>query len=249
MEYNLGQQITRIGRSLGNDIVLAGDSKVSRDHAEIRHEGGALVIHDLNSRNGTWVNGARVTKQRLKDGDQIQIGNTRITFINGALLVPDYALGVGREQRPVAHVPQSRSTTTPIAAVIGIVLIGALALAVILGRSGSTHDRVEDAARQWVTRNTDGIATVIVDDPAVWLQIPLEHEPLLTMVRERVAKMENWGFTTPEKEAEGVYRLRATATLSLPLTQREFTIVARYLLTVNMNTSVVTAEEEEVQVK
>jgi pSer/pThr/pTyr-binding forkhead associated (FHA) protein len=43
-------------------------------------ENGAWVITDLNSRNGTFVNGVRITRQYLRPGDQIQIGQTVIVF-------------------------------------------------------------------------------------------------------------------------------------------------------------------------
>jgi cytochrome P450/NADPH-cytochrome P450 reductase len=63
----------RIGRALDNDIVVA-DHGVSRHHAELRNAAGAYSIVDLDSRNGTFANGQRVTAAPLSDGDIVGIG-------------------------------------------------------------------------------------------------------------------------------------------------------------------------------
>ena len=57
----LGRETFRIGRSEQNDLVLEDPGKaVSRNHAEIRYEGGRYVLADLESQNGIWVAGTRV---------------------------------------------------------------------------------------------------------------------------------------------------------------------------------------------
>jgi Protein of unknown function (DUF3662)/FHA domain len=68
-----------LGRSRDSDIQLA-DANVSRRHAELRQEGTSYWIIDLGSTNGTEVNGKRVKRAKLKDGDTIVLGSTRITF-------------------------------------------------------------------------------------------------------------------------------------------------------------------------
>src|SRR5690242_11798824 len=59
-----------IGREAGN-LVCVQSAWVSRRHCALRREGGSVVVQDLESRNGTFVNGIPVTQQQLKDGDQI----------------------------------------------------------------------------------------------------------------------------------------------------------------------------------
>ena len=70
----------RIGRGQANDLVL--ESKiVSREHAEIVGEKGRLTLVDLDSLNGTLVNGKRLAPylpEPLRHGDQIQIGKLMI---------------------------------------------------------------------------------------------------------------------------------------------------------------------------
>lgn len=77
----------RIGRSSDNDMVLDGDLRASRHHAELVHSpGGAWTVVDLGSHNGTFVNGARVRKVTLSEGDLVSIGNHIFRFTAGALV-------------------------------------------------------------------------------------------------------------------------------------------------------------------
>jgi Protein of unknown function (DUF3662)/FHA domain len=77
--HEVKQQRVVLGRSRDCDIQLA-DANVSRRHAELRQEGTAYWIVDLGSTNGTEVNGKRVKRAKLREGDTITLGSTRITF-------------------------------------------------------------------------------------------------------------------------------------------------------------------------
>jgi pSer/pThr/pTyr-binding forkhead associated (FHA) protein len=68
-----------LGRSRSCDIRLP-DVNVSRRHAELRQEGATYWIIDLDSMNGTVVNGRPVERERLRDGDTITLGSTDIVF-------------------------------------------------------------------------------------------------------------------------------------------------------------------------
>lgn len=75
----LGESVVTVGRRPGSTIVLA-DPNVSRDHAEIRPHGTGWVVIDLNSTNGSRVNGTRINTQQLNDGDDVSFGNTHVRF-------------------------------------------------------------------------------------------------------------------------------------------------------------------------
>jgi hypothetical protein len=75
----LGEHTITVGRMPESNIVLA-DPNVSRNHAEVRPQGTGFVVVDLDSTNGTRVNGVRVRDQALTDGDELSFGNTRIRF-------------------------------------------------------------------------------------------------------------------------------------------------------------------------
>lgn len=78
--YELRESETTIGRSRECDIFLE-DLAVSRLHATIRLlTDGSYEIEDRRSATGTFVNGLRITRYRLVEGDTIQIGSSRLTF-------------------------------------------------------------------------------------------------------------------------------------------------------------------------
>jgi hypothetical protein len=75
----------RIGRGVENDIVLEDPEKtVSRFHAELRQEQGSYVLFDLNSQNGTWIDGQRIQRQPLNAGQTALLGNFRIVLDSSA---------------------------------------------------------------------------------------------------------------------------------------------------------------------
>jgi hypothetical protein len=76
---SLGPDPVLIGRDQQNDLVL-DDRRVSRKHAEVRLRLGRYTLYDLQSTNGTYVNGRRVAERVLDDGDKISIGGLEIVF-------------------------------------------------------------------------------------------------------------------------------------------------------------------------
>ena len=68
-----------LGRSKDCDIQLA-DPNVSRRHAELRQEGSAYWLIDLDSTNGSQVNGHRTARAKLESGDTITVGSTDLVF-------------------------------------------------------------------------------------------------------------------------------------------------------------------------
>ena len=80
----LTERTLQIGRGPGNDVVLADASQgVSRTHAELRFRNGRSVIVDLQSQNGTWLNGQRVQHAEIPPGGEIAIGSYRLRVLEG----------------------------------------------------------------------------------------------------------------------------------------------------------------------
>ncbi len=75
----LSEAETSIGREPGNHLVLL-DSGVSRRHCVIRRNDAVYTLADLGSRNATLLNGKRVTESILANGDEIQVGKTKLRF-------------------------------------------------------------------------------------------------------------------------------------------------------------------------
>jgi pSer/pThr/pTyr-binding forkhead associated (FHA) protein len=77
---SLIKDVVVFGRSAQCDIPVADDN-TSRQHCQIRKWAGKYVVEDLQSKNGTYVNGSKVVKEHaLADGDLITIGDTTILF-------------------------------------------------------------------------------------------------------------------------------------------------------------------------
>ena len=76
-EFQLNSAPLTVGRGGQNDLVLSGDDFASARHAQIEVRGDGVWVQDLDSTNGTYVNGARVAgAQRLDAGDVLRVGET-----------------------------------------------------------------------------------------------------------------------------------------------------------------------------
>jgi hypothetical protein len=88
--YPLKIGLNTMGRSADNDVVVE-DLYVSRRHcAVLVHHDNSCVLHDTASKNGTYLNGARISGPTpLKAGDEIRICNRQYTFCTRTTAVPD----------------------------------------------------------------------------------------------------------------------------------------------------------------
>lgn len=156
----LGDGVVQIGRARDNDIVLTGAEKgVSRLHAELRFENNRYVIVDLQSQNGTWVNGRRVDRAEVPPGAEIALGEYRLRIqgelpgprVSGPPPVPvrpdpvgelplrdapAAALRPSAPERAAAAPASSRSLV--MAAVAGVVVLGGIGAVWMLKPSEAT---------------------------------------------------------------------------------------------------------------
>jgi two-component system NtrC family sensor kinase len=79
VRFELEDKILRLGRDRSSGLQLH-DTEVSRQHAELRRDGDDFVISDLQSSNGTFVNGHRVKQHELVSGDQVRLGTTLMLY-------------------------------------------------------------------------------------------------------------------------------------------------------------------------
>jgi pSer/pThr/pTyr-binding forkhead associated (FHA) protein len=80
-EVQLTKDRTTLGRRPYNDIVI-DNLAVSGEHAAVQMHGGEVYLEDLNSTNGTYVNGKAAKKQLLQNGDTIEVGKYKIQFVS-----------------------------------------------------------------------------------------------------------------------------------------------------------------------
>lgn len=79
-KVTLSSKITTLGRTPANNIQV-NDSLASRKHCLIKQENDVYLLRDLQSGNGTSVNGQRVKDHWLENGDLIKIGTTVLKFV------------------------------------------------------------------------------------------------------------------------------------------------------------------------
>ena len=83
--FELTNESTSVGRHENSDLLL-DDVSVSRHHAIFtRTASGRITLRDLNSLNGTYVNGARVEETPLHSADEVQIGKFKLVFWEATL--------------------------------------------------------------------------------------------------------------------------------------------------------------------
>lgn len=78
-EYEIKEEITTIGREATNVIVIA-DPSVSRQHATVEKKEDGYYLVDKNSSNGTFINGKKVSQQKLSHQDKVNLGNASMVF-------------------------------------------------------------------------------------------------------------------------------------------------------------------------
>lgn len=82
-EVQLTKERTTLGRRPYNDVVI-DNLAVSGEHAALQMTGSEVALEDLNSTNGTYVNGKAIKKQVLQNGDTIEVGKYKIKFVSEA---------------------------------------------------------------------------------------------------------------------------------------------------------------------
>src|SRR3954467_2045378 len=77
----LGSERVTVGKSSNNVVSLDHDSTVSRVHAVLEKLGYAGSVRDGGSRNGTYINGEKISTERvLRSGDELRIGKSKLVF-------------------------------------------------------------------------------------------------------------------------------------------------------------------------
>lgn len=79
--FEVTKTVTVIGRAEPADFILPNDQEASRLHAALLYSPGGFFLEDLQSSNGTYLDGQRVERVRLYSGDKIRIGTTQIVVV------------------------------------------------------------------------------------------------------------------------------------------------------------------------
>src|SRR5271165_1098318 len=130
-----------VGRSSDLDMVLVEDM-VSRKHAKIAMQGDQIWIEDLGSTNGTFVNGEKIKRARLKEGDRVLIGTSILKLISGD--APRDGMDAKRELENVAQARRTSQQRTMSGSIEEVPLPDLLQLFGTSKKSGVLVIRTED---------------------------------------------------------------------------------------------------------
>ena len=113
------------------------EKMVSGQHAELSVSDSGVILKDLDSTNGTSVNGKRISETALQTGDQITIGSYKMIFVreHGETEDPDATMIVGgaSQPRPVAVKPDKKPAKTMIFISLAIIVIIGITAFFLLG--------------------------------------------------------------------------------------------------------------------
>jgi signal transduction histidine kinase/pSer/pThr/pTyr-binding forkhead associated (FHA) protein len=111
--FDLKKGPTTLGRAKENDIVIL-DASLSRMHARVDVNGDRIVLSDLQSSNGTFVNGDRITDCVLKHGDTVMCGDVALQFREDLHILHEISSGVrkGFADLLVAEKPRDKVSTS-----------------------------------------------------------------------------------------------------------------------------------------
>ncbi|MDP2368719.1 FHA domain-containing protein [Rhodoferax sp.] len=175
-EVQLTKDRTTLGRRPYNDIVI-DNLAVSGEHAVLQMNGNEVYLEDLNSTNGTYVNGKAIKKQLLQSGDSIEVGKYRIKYETDS--APGYektmifkpgsgALGPISSARPSDFQPSLSGDSTGLAVVQAAikVLSGAAAgrevpltkVVTTIGKPGVAVAAITRRQQAFVVHHVEGVA-------------------------------------------------------------------------------------------
>jgi len=111
-EYDIVRDETFIGRAADRNDVVLNDGQVSRQHVAIRKNGHAFLLVDLNSANGTTMDGMRIKEHLLRDGDWFSISKYNLQF-KSAVTSPPIKFGHGIGDTVLMRTPGEIAAVIP----------------------------------------------------------------------------------------------------------------------------------------
>ena len=156
-EVQLTKDRTSLGRRPYNDVVI-DNLAVSGEHAVLQMTGSEVYLEDLNSTNGSYVNGKAVKKQQLANGDTVEIGKYKIKYVS-ELAQPDQDKTMVLKPGAGAFMA---SAARPAAATLGGVGLGSDSNASIKVMSGAAAGREVSLVKVVTTIGKPGVAVAAI---------------------------------------------------------------------------------------
>jgi len=166
-EVQLTKDRTTLGRRPYNDIVI-DNLAVSGEHAALQMTGNQVHLEDLNSTNGTYVNGKAARKQLLQNGDTVEVGKYNIKFVDDSgadspekppMVSPSSVTGAPVAGRPVAELGTSEPLYASIKVLSGSAAGREVSLTKVvttIGKPGVAVAAVTRRQRGFVVHHVEG---------------------------------------------------------------------------------------------
>jgi pSer/pThr/pTyr-binding forkhead associated (FHA) protein len=205
-EVQLSKDRTTLGRRPYNDIVI-DNLAVSGEHAVLLMNGNEVYLEDLNSTNGTYVNGKAVKKQLLQNSDTVEIGKYKIKYINeapGANFEKTMIIKPGAIP-PAAPAESRAPAAVPAAATEAVrgsikVLSGAAAgrevalvkVVTTIGKPGVAVASITKRPQGFVVSHVEGATRPSVNGTVIGAEpVPLRHGDLLELAGTQMQFVQN----------------------------------------------------------
>lgn len=182
-EVALTKERTTLGRRPYNDIVI-DNLAVSGEHAVLLMNGAEVFIEDLNSTNGTYVNGKAVKKQLLQNSDSIEIGKYRIRFQGDPVGVGIEKIGTAAASDATMVVPHTASQAA-VKVLNGAAAGREVALVKVvttIGKPGVAVAAITRRPHGYVVAHVDGASTPTLNgSPIQGEPVPLKDGDMLEL--------------------------------------------------------------------
>jgi hypothetical protein len=195
-EVQLSKDRTTLGRRPYNDIVI-DNLAVSGEHAVLLMNGNEVYLEDLNSTNGTYVNGKAVKKQLLQNADTIEIGKYKIKYVNeapGASFEKTMIIKPGSLPPAAPAQPREPASAAPVEPVVVRgsikVLSGAAAgrevalvkVVTTIGKPGVAVASITKRPQGFVVAHVEGAPRPTINGTVIGAEpVPLRHGDLLEL--------------------------------------------------------------------
>ena len=191
-EVQLSKDRTSLGRRPYNDIVI-DNLAVSGEHAVLQMSGVEVYVEDLNSTNGTYVNGKAVKKQLLQHADVVEIGKYKISFVieNGATAEKSAAIALVAGTVPTSPLVSTAAIRVMSGAAAGreVILVKTVTT---IGKPGVAVAAITKRSQGFVVTHVEGAEKPTLNGTAVGAEpVALKNGDVLELAGTQMQFVQN----------------------------------------------------------
>ena len=191
-EVQLSKDRTSLGRRPYNDIVI-DNLAVSGEHAVLQMSGVEVYVEDLNSTNGTYVNGKAVKKQLLQHADVVEIGKYKISFVieNGATAEKSAAIALVAGTVPTSPLVSTAAIRVMSGAAAGREVI-LVKMVTTIGKPGVAVAAITKRFQEFVVTHVEGAEKPTLNGTAVGAEpVTLKNGDVLELAGTQMQFVQN----------------------------------------------------------